>query len=52
LWYLLPATSHWNFYSHTGICIPLPITRSDFAGHAFGFYVMIVVNFSLFLVIA
>jgi hypothetical protein len=21
---LLPVTSHWGFYSHTGICIPLP----------------------------
>ena len=42
---LLPVTSHWKFYSQTGICISLPITTN-----AFG--VMIILNFVLFLLIA
>ncbi|KAK7093469.1 hypothetical protein V1264_007216 [Littorina saxatilis] len=49
---LLPVTSHWNFYSQNGICIPLPITRNDFAGHDYSFSVIIIVNFVLFLLIA
>ncbi|XP_076464327.1 G-protein coupled receptor GRL101-like isoform X2 [Babylonia areolata] len=49
---LLPVTEHWNFYSQNGICIPLPITRNDFAGHDYSFSVMIIVNFILFLLIA
>ncbi|KAL8562966.1 hypothetical protein ACOMHN_004658 [Nucella lapillus] len=49
---LLPATSHWQFYSQTGICIPLPITRADFAGHTYSFSVMIVGNLVLFVLIA
>ena len=49
---LLPATSSWHFYSQTGICIPLPVTRQDFPGHDFAFAVMIVFNFVLFLLIA
>nr|KAG5710532.1 hypothetical protein BaRGS_013178 [Batillaria attramentaria] len=49
---LLPVTSHWEFYSQTGICIPLPIARNDFAGHTYSFSVVIVLNFVLFLVIA
>ena len=49
---LLPATSHWQFYSQTGICIPLPVTRNDFPGHTYTFGVMIVLNFVLFLLIA
>ena len=49
---LLPATSSWHFYSQTGICIPLPVTRQDFPGHDYAFAVMIVFNFVLFLIIA
>ena len=49
---LLPATSHWQFYSQTGICIPLPVTRKEFAGRDYSFSVMIVLNFLLFLLIA
>nr|KAG5709633.1 hypothetical protein BaRGS_001683 [Batillaria attramentaria] len=49
---LLPVTSHWEFYSQTGICIPLPITKTSFHGHDFAFGVMIVFNFVLFLLIA
>ena len=49
---LLPATSSWQFYSQTGICIPLPVTRQDFPGHDYAFAVIIIFNFVLFLVIA
>ena len=49
---LLPATSSWHFYSQTGICIPLPVTRQDFPGHGYAFAVMIIFNFVLFLLIA
>jgi hypothetical protein len=49
---LLPATAHWQFYSQTGICIPLPITRQDFEGRRYAIGVMIVFNFALFLIIA
>ncbi|KAK7107085.1 hypothetical protein V1264_015062 [Littorina saxatilis] len=49
---LLPATSHWQFYSQTGICIPLPITRNDFMGRSYSFGVMIVLNFVLFVLMA
>ena len=48
---LLPVTSHWEFYSQTGICIPLPITRKIFPGGTYSFAVMIVFNFILFLLI-
>ena len=47
-----PVYAHWRFYSHTDICIPLPITRSSFAGHSFAFGVMIVLNMILFVAIA
>nr|KAG5709972.1 hypothetical protein BaRGS_030014 [Batillaria attramentaria] len=36
----------------TGICIPLPITRQEFPGHAYSFGVMIIFNFVLFVCIA
>ena len=49
---LLPATAHWQFYSQTGICIPLPVTRNDFPGHTYTFGVIVVLNFVLFLLIA
>ena len=49
---LLPVTAHWNFYGQSGICIPLPVTRKTFPGHAYSFGVMIVFNFLLFLLIA
>ena len=49
---LLPATNSWHFYSQTGICIPLPVTRQDFPGHDYAFAVMIIFNFVLFLLIA
>lgn len=49
---LLPATSHWHFYSQTGICIPLPITKRDFAGRTYSVSILVILNFVLFLVIA
>nr|KAG5687359.1 hypothetical protein BaRGS_025365 [Batillaria attramentaria] len=49
---LFPVTSHWEFYSQTGICLPLPITRNDFPGHSYSFSIMIILNFVLFVVIA
>jgi hypothetical protein len=49
---LLPVTSHWQFYSQTAICIPLPITNNDFPGQPFSFAVIIVLNFVLFLCIS
>nr|KAG5695082.1 hypothetical protein BaRGS_032575 [Batillaria attramentaria] len=44
---LLPATG-WEFYSQTGICLPLPITRLQFPGKQYAFGVFIVLNFVLF----
>ena len=50
---LLPMTSHWEFYSQTGICIPLPFTTSErFQGYGYSFGVMIILNLVLFLLIA
>ncbi|KAL8619709.1 hypothetical protein ACOMHN_025795 [Nucella lapillus] len=49
---LMPSTAHWHFYDQNGICIPLPITRNDFAGHDYSFGIIIVFNFLLFLLIA
>ena len=49
---LLPVTSSWHFYSQTGICIPLPVTRQKFPGQNYAFAVMIIFNFVLFLLIA
>ena len=48
---LLPITKHWEFYSQTGICLPLPITRKQFPGQTYSFSVFIVLNFILFLFI-
>ena len=49
---LLPSLAHWRFYSQTGICVPLPVTRTQFSGHGYSFGVVIILNFVLFLVIA
>ncbi|KAL8582328.1 hypothetical protein ACOMHN_037085 [Nucella lapillus] len=49
---LLPMTSNWNFYSQSGICVPLPITRKQFGGSGYAFGVIIILNFVLFLFIA
>ena len=49
---LLPFTEHWQFYSQTGICVPLPVTRKVYPGRDYSFFVMIVSNFVLFLLIA
>ncbi|XP_025079793.1 G-protein coupled receptor GRL101-like [Pomacea canaliculata] len=47
----LPMTSHWQFYSQTSICIPLPTSRVDFPGRKYSFIVMVVLNFICFLFI-
>nr|KAG5708620.1 hypothetical protein BaRGS_033041 [Batillaria attramentaria] len=49
---LLSVTSDWEFYSQTGICIPLPIMRRTFRGQGYSFGVMVVFNFVLFVLIA
>ena len=49
---LLPITSHWEFFSQTGICLPLPVTRQDFKGKIFSISIFIVLNFILFALIA
>ncbi|KAK7112910.1 hypothetical protein V1264_012285 [Littorina saxatilis] len=49
---LLPNTAHWQFYSQSGICIPLPVTRKEFPGGDYAFGIMIALNFVLFLFIA
>ena len=49
---LLPVTSHWEFFSQTGICIPLPVTSRNFEGKSFSISVYIVFNFVMFVLIA
>ena len=49
---ILPTTplfSHWHFYEQMGVCIPLPITRTNVQTYSFA--IMIVMNFILFLFI-
>jgi uncharacterized membrane protein len=50
---LLPVTSHWHFYSQTGICIPLPVTRRRrFQGQSYSAAILIFLNFVVFLLVA
>ena len=49
---LMPGLSHWQYYSQTGICIPIPITKKTFGGQKYSFGVMIVLNFLLSLLIS
>ncbi|XP_070173937.1 G-protein coupled receptor GRL101-like [Littorina saxatilis] len=49
---LLPVTSHWRFYSRSGLCVPLPVSRDDYPGHVYAFVVFNVVKFVIFLVVA
>jgi hypothetical protein len=49
---LLPVTSHWEFYSQSSICIPLPVTRRMFAGREYSTGIVILLNFVLFILIA
>nr|KAG5709944.1 hypothetical protein BaRGS_029986 [Batillaria attramentaria] len=46
-----PFAADWEFYSQTGICLPLPITQRDFPGQHYSFGVFIVLNFVLFCLI-
>ena len=43
--------SDWQFYGQTGICLPLPITRHKFPGHRYAFFVFIIFNLLLFVLI-
>ena len=48
----LPFTfPSWDFYHQTGMCIPLPITRAEYRGKTYSFAVVIVLNFTLFIII-
>nr|KAG5714413.1 hypothetical protein BaRGS_006859 [Batillaria attramentaria] len=49
--FLALVSSDWEFYSQTGICLPLPITQQDFPGQQYAFGVFIVLNFGLFALI-
>ena len=50
---LLPATSHWEYYSQTGVCVPLPFTTGEnFKGYMYSFSIMIMLNFVVFACIA
>ena len=42
----------WRFYSQSGICVPLPVTRRRFPGHGYSFGIIVVFNFILFLLVA
>ena len=49
----LPATTHWEYYSQTGVCVPLPFTTGEnFKGYMFVFSIMIMLNFVVFACIA
>ena len=47
---LTPYLLHMNIYGLTGVCVPLPVTRTHV--DVFSFSIMIVVNFVLFVMIA
>ena len=51
---LLPMTSHWEMYSRTALCFPLPVVDEDDMAHAFHLGVFCILNFTLsvFVVIA
>ena len=48
---LLPVTQHWQLYSQTAVCIPLPVTRQTYAGHRYSIGVIIVLSFVPFVLI-
>ena len=50
--YPLVAFTGTDFYGHSGICIPLPVTRKYFHGQQYSFSILIILNFVLFLSIA
>ncbi|KAL8597276.1 hypothetical protein ACOMHN_051587 [Nucella lapillus] len=49
---LLPVTSHWELYSQSGICAPLPVSNQPPGGEDYTFSIMTILNFVLFLFIA
>ena len=50
---LLPGTAHWQFYSSTALCLPLPVVNEDDMAHTFLHGVSCCLNFtvSVFVVI-
>ena len=49
---LMSHLSHWQYYSQSGICIPLPITRANFDSNMYSFGIMNVSNFILCVFVA
>ena len=49
---LLPVASHWELFSRTGLCVPLPATAKDSAGHGYTVAVVVVLNFVLVAAVA
>ena len=49
---LMPDLSHWQYYSQTGICIPIPITKKTFGGQKYSFGIVTVLHLILSLLIA
>ena len=47
----VPLVTGMRFYEQNAVCLPLPITRREFAGQGYAFGVFIVFNFLLFLLI-
>nr|KAG5693056.1 hypothetical protein BaRGS_028816 [Batillaria attramentaria] len=41
------AVTSWEVYGQTGICVPLPFPRNDFAGEGYAFGVVVVFTFIL-----
>ena len=49
---LFSIFSHWSFYGHTGICIPLPVVRKAFRGQTYSFGTIIIFNLALCIAIS
>ena len=49
---LVPGARHWQFYSQTAICVPLPVTGRRFPGHAYAVSLLVVLKLVLFVFIA
>ncbi|XP_076435809.1 uncharacterized protein LOC143275521 [Babylonia areolata] len=48
---LYPSLSHWDFYSQTALCVPLPVSRRHAPGHAYSFFLFNVVKLLLFVAV-
>ena len=49
---LMPGLSHWQYYSQSGICVPLPVPRTNVAGHRYAFGMMNIFNLILLSLVA